>query len=64
MEPNKTTVTDNTKAQFAEKVQGAGWVLIKLASAILQNEYAETDIDSVTIDLETMGVSFGKKVKA
>ena len=61
---NNTNVIDNTKAQFAEKVQGAGWVLIKLASAILQNEYAETNIDSVTIDLESLEVSFGKKVKA
>lgn len=61
---DNTNVIDNTKAQFAEKVQGAGWVLIKLASAILQNEYDETNIDSVTIDLESLEVSFGKKVKA
>ena len=59
---DNTNVIDNTKAQFAEKVQSAGMVLIRLASNILQNEYTETDIDSVTIDLENQTVSFGKVI--
>lgn len=63
MEPNKTTVTDNTNAQFADKMQDAGMKLIKVASEILRDRFDVHDVDSVTIDLDSMAVSFGKRVK-
>jgi hypothetical protein len=61
METN-TTVTDNTNAQFADKMQDAGMKLIKVASEILRDRFDVHDVDSVTIDLDTMAVSFGKRV--
>lgn len=62
METN-TTVTDNTNAQFADKMQDAGMKLIKVASEILRDRLDVHDVDSVTIDLDSMAVSFGKRVK-
>ena len=62
MEPNKTTVTDNTNAQFADKRQNAGMKLIKVASEILRDRFNVSDVDSVTIDLDSLAVSFGKRV--
>ena len=62
METN-TTVTDNTNAQFADKMQDAGMKLIKVASEILRDRFDVHDVDSVTIDLDSMAVSFGKRVK-
>lgn len=62
METN-TTLTDNTNAQFADKMQDAGMKLIKVASEILRDRFDVHDVDSVTIDLDSMAVSFGKRVK-
>ena len=62
METN-TTVTDNANAQFADKMQDAGMKLIKVASEILRDRFDVHDVDSVTIDLDSMAVSFGKRVK-
>lgn len=62
MEENKTTVTDNTNAQFADKMQNAGMKLIKVASEILRDRFNVSDVDSVTIDLDSLAVSFGKRV--
>ena len=54
---------DNTKAIFAEKVQNAGMRLIKVASEILQSNIDEFDVNTVTINLDDLEVSFGTKVK-